>query len=371
MVGEWRIKMANDDFFSLAQLEQPQMMPSAPSGGGALAGLMYGQDKARQDKALQGATNLAQLNAMLQQQHASEDMAGAPGRMDTIQRGNLMAAGGLANAPTDVDTGASKSRAENIKAHLDALTPYAMGYRDTMTNDDFNSLRDSMKAGGITKIGNKNLDDVSDEQLEKVLKDTKNYAVNTPKHLQEMEKEGLIVQGWQDRNAVTGNSREEVARITQEGRIKTQEMRDKAKIDAVKLTEMSKSGRLNMGQYRAQLYQRAEQGDDYAREVLMRLDTQDLAKAAAQAQNSGAHVDVKEGAADLAPPVIPKAPPFPQRPGAGAPPPPANPGAQKSVKVGVEGKTLIIDGKEVKAKAYNPDTKQYLLDDGTIIGPQK
>src|SRR4051812_40664067 len=102
----------NDDYFSLARLEQPEMMPNAPMGAGALAGMMYGQDKARQDNALQGANGLAQIRAMLEQQKAQETMAGAPGRMAGVEFDNTMAQGRLGTLPDALS--AQSDTAQNI-----------------------------------------------------------------------------------------------------------------------------------------------------------------------------------------------------------------------------------------------------------------
>jgi hypothetical protein len=363
-----------DDFFSLAQLEQPTMMPNAPSGGGALAGLMYGQDKARQDRALEGANGLAQLNAMLQQQHASEDMAGAPGRMDTIKRGNLMAAGGLANAPTDVDTGAATSRNANVKAHLEALAPYAMNYRDTMSQGDFSDLRDRMKGGGISKIGNKNLDDVSDEQLEKVLKDTKNYFVNNPKHLQEMDKQQLVNEGWDQRYTTQGNSRENVANINQTANITRQQMRDKAKIEATKIMADVQAGKLNPGQYKTMLMEKIRGGDLYSELVLNHIEAMELARPAAISINSGPHLEVGKDGADLAPPAVPKPPPFP-RPTSVPGGAPAAPGAASkdqlpTAKFDSDG-TTTVGGKKLKGMyRFKADPSVVVLEDGSRVREQ-
>lgn len=255
----------NDDYFSLARLEDPQMMPAAPRGAGAIAGLMYGRDKARQDQALQGAAGLAQMRALMEQQADTENMAGAPGRMAGIDYSNQMAAGKLANINNDLSTQSDLSKTAQIKAEMQKVAPYAMNYDPTdMSNQDKRDFIKSLQDQGITKIGKKNLSDLSDDDLDKFdkfMQQSKMSLINTPEFQQKMMEAGVAAQSRENVANTLAGSRRDVAGINKDARISSAELYSQAKRDVATLQEQAKAGKLSMSQWEANMRDKASRGE--------------------------------------------------------------------------------------------------------------
>lgn len=123
------------DFATLAQLSKPQMMPNAPS---PIAGLMYGQDMARNDQALAGATQQAELNARMEAMKAEEAAMGQPGRLADINLKNASSQDNLdaysqGGMGRDLAFGGMENKALEQEAQLKKiLAPYfnALGGKD-------------------------------------------------------------------------------------------------------------------------------------------------------------------------------------------------------------------------------------------------
>lgn len=353
-----------DDYFSLARLEQPQMMPEAPMGAGALAGMMYGQDKARQDQALQGAQSLAQIRAMLEQQAASENMAGATGRMADITRGNAMSIANLGNLNNDISTQADTSASKSKQAEIAKLAPFAMNYDPKdMSNQDKRDFIDDMAKQGVTHIGKRKLSDLKDDDLDKfdaIMEQAKGEAVNTPKAAQAMALKQQEGKNWNDRVVNQELLRIERERLKQEQTNKRAEISAKAKQNVAQIMADAKGNNQTLSQYTVALYKAANEGDEEAKETLFHLQSQQIAKATAEGQNHPPVWDPNQR--KLVSPAVPRAVPF-GGDSTGKP--------EEAPKIDTNKGIVTVGNKDMKIVGVKKNDKgepeAYKLEDGTII----
>lgn len=169
--------MADLDYGTLAQLTQPRMMENAPMGAGAMAGMMYGQDRNRHEQALEGASAMAMLKAKMDAMKAEEYARGAPGRNATIDVGNAMAQGQLTGLPTNLDTQDTEFKSKNLDARnklqgeiRQALGNYASRWVSA-TDDEKQNLLDEIEADGNGEFNGKKLRSMPKPLLDKLMAD--------------------------------------------------------------------------------------------------------------------------------------------------------------------------------------------------------
>jgi hypothetical protein len=180
------------DYDGLAKIAKPEMMPNAPLGAGGMAGMMYYQDKNRQDGYIEKAGQLAELQARMKAQQADEYSQAAPGRQADIQVNNGMAQGRLQNLPyaqeeqsNTAQAKATTSLTARRQAALDAINPYANDWAQADTPAKKRAVRQQMIDDKV-KIGNKNVEDADEEQLDAIMKIARGRQENSPAQAQKM-----------------------------------------------------------------------------------------------------------------------------------------------------------------------------------------
>ncbi len=211
----------SDDYFSLAQLTRPQMMPNAPIGGGAMAGLQFGKDANRQDEFIRQAASLAQLDAMMKAQAAEENMAGAPGRMDDIQTKNALAAGKRRTLPSllssqqdEATAGADMSKAKTIQAEMGKLAEYSDQWDAATSAEDRASIKADM-AAKLGTIGPRRIPitSIPDDRFDEMMSRVRRAREHSVKQAQSLEKVEQQNQGKLDVAEVSAAARERAAEI--------------------------------------------------------------------------------------------------------------------------------------------------------------
>jgi len=170
------------DYQNLASISKPTMMPKAPLGGGFTAGWMYGRDKAEHEGFLAQAAKQAELQAQMEAQKAEELAAGRPGRLDTINLGNLKAK----NALSQYQNGGSELEAAK---QFEELTKTIEPYMTTLaTATDDATAREAYEA--IVKIAPAFGTNMKFEDLRKMARAKYKGDRANPKHANAMELEG-------------------------------------------------------------------------------------------------------------------------------------------------------------------------------------
>ncbi len=159
------------DIRDLMSATQPQMMPNAPS---PLAGLMYGQDKARNDSALAQGATLAALQAKMAAMDAEEKAAGAPGRMSEIRVKNAEGADDesqlgsiIAGRRQKRDTGMESDKAKQIQDQLKGIAPWVDSWQIAKPEDKV-TIQQMMRDNDVS-FGNKKLGEMDPQELDKAM----------------------------------------------------------------------------------------------------------------------------------------------------------------------------------------------------------
>jgi hypothetical protein len=121
------------DYATLAQLARPQMMGNAPIGGGLGAGMMYGQDLARQDEFIRQAASLAELAAQSEGRKAEIEARGHGGKLMEADLATLMSdaklkaarGGGLDNIINQPNVDRQEQESRMDKANKDLVIALA------------------------------------------------------------------------------------------------------------------------------------------------------------------------------------------------------------------------------------------------------
>ncbi len=204
------------DYQSLANIAAPRMMPEAPLGAGAIAGWMYGGDVARQDDLIRKAASLAELDAQLKRQSATETMAGAPGRMDTIGLGNLEASakldafktGGGADLAAGDITRKKMEQEQGIRKALEPWFTALAGDDEQDAKVAYDKLKELMPAFGK----------VSYEKARSQAKAHYSGQVDSAAQAQKRELKGLDIEGKLKGIQMTNETRLAVAKATNEAK---------------------------------------------------------------------------------------------------------------------------------------------------------
>lgn len=160
-----------DDFFDLARLAKPTMMPNAPIGAGFSSGVDYNQQQQRFDSAMGQATGLAELRAKMEAMDAEEKSMGAPGRRAKIGLGNLEAEDALADSGTILEGNrqerknkVDKGKIAEMKASIEKLEPLLNGWDKATSAEKILRKQQAKDMGAVfgkTKLGE--LDDATFE----------------------------------------------------------------------------------------------------------------------------------------------------------------------------------------------------------------
>lgn len=208
------------NYGDLARLSQPQMMPNAPMGAGAMAGGMYFADKARQDQALQQAQGLAQMDAEMKARAADEYSRAGVGRDADINVSNAMAKGREEGIPSmvgtqadTIETKAIGAKSAKAQAMIEQVSPFADQWIGAKSDWDRANIIEDMRKAGINKLGNKPIDEISMNQMDEAMKRVSAAATNTPKHRQDIDKINATGSEAYRREVLKAASREKVAQL--------------------------------------------------------------------------------------------------------------------------------------------------------------
>lgn len=208
----------NGGYSTLANIAQPRMMGDYPIGNGAGAAIDYRQQQDRYNNLLQKATSLADLQAKMKASQAEEYSRGAPGRAANIDTDVALAQGRQGTLPSmlsaqsdTAQAGATSAYNSKVEEAKRTLAPYAN--KSVQKDSNIDDIIDEMKGDGVTKIGNKNLDDIPKEQLKRMLSASRESMVNTPTQAGKEQLENMKDQTWLSREDIRAKARIGAAQI--------------------------------------------------------------------------------------------------------------------------------------------------------------
>jgi hypothetical protein len=243
--------MAQDDFFDLARLAKPQMMPNAPVGAGFGAGFDYGQQQQRQDGFIKGAAGLAELRAKMEAAKAEEESAGAPGRLADIGLKNKVSQDALDDADTTLQTAGQErknkldaSRIKEMHQSIEKLDNYLNGW-ENLTDKEKAVRKKMVQADGAT-FGKTKLGDLSDEDFDQTMRALRKAQVQNPKYAEKQ---------------MEFDTKERIANANNATRTSLQKDKERLALSLKKLGIEAGDKRFNLDQYVAKLVAKRDGGD--------------------------------------------------------------------------------------------------------------
>lgn len=245
------------DYGQLAQLARPQMMGHAPS---PIHGFMYGQQVGKFNDFLAQAGNQAKLQAMLAEMKANEYMQGAPDRKlesDLSREQNTLKLEDLRK------NGRSDLERKRMIADAEAASDFLSQLAKAKNLEEVVEIQSNAAQIGPSTIGGKDIAKLPPEKAKLLADRWWLNKTRTPKHQQDMEKEGLKQANLNARTQAGIASREKIAQArahlaTRMAEIKTLE-KDKKPLSAENLLtkylmEMVAEGRISEAEVAQKLY---------------------------------------------------------------------------------------------------------------------
>lgn len=325
------------DYGQLAQLARPQMMGDAPS---PIHGFMYGQQVGKFNDFLAQAGNQAKLQAMLAEMKANEYMQGAPDRKlesDLSREQNTLKLEDLRkNGRSDIER---KRMIADAEAASDFLSQLA---KAKTLNEVVEIQRNAAQIGPST-IGGKDIAQLPPDKAKLLADRWWRTKVGTPKHEQDLEKEGVKQTGRVDLARANNASKEKIAIARAEMATRIAQLRAAEKAGKPLTAENL------LTKYFEQFVKEGRMSDVEAAQALADLKTAPKAEAVARAETA-------KGLG--APVVVPESPKLPVKS--------ADPNKPKAVKdLPSTANPKIgdtIDGKKVVRILQNKKTKEYRVE---------